>query len=68
MKRSRRTQIIRTVERWAAAHVLALLDVDSQLYTSLDPDSQEETDLAMATVKRIAATIARARREAEGSK
>jgi hypothetical protein len=48
--------------------VLALLDVDSQLYTSLDPDSQEETDLAMATVKRIAATIARARREAEGSK
>lgn len=62
MKRERRAEIVRLARQWTAAHVLALLDVDSGMYASLDPDSQEESDLAMATVRRIAANIARRER------
>lgn len=61
MNRTRRAEIVRTVYGYAGKAVRDLADVDGGLYEGLaDPtthEGQEETALAVATIKRIAAML-----------
>lgn len=61
MKRERRSEVIRFVYAYCSEAVFDLANVDGGLYENLADintnEGQEENDLAVATVKRIAAML-----------